>query len=144
MMNSGAPEMQKLLDRFHTEYFTETGAKELMQAVNTASGCLMQEDDLCVNIRLAPAAVIIKAAAYKRHSEAAVPALSTAETPDEGFNYNPRHITDFLKLCSDSVKISIDRNGFMLLESGDGKYMVTPRKKAVIREPKKAVKKKAA
>ncbi len=144
MMNSGAPEMQKLLDRFHTEYFTETGAKELMQAVNTASGCLMPEDDLCVNIRLAPAAVIIKAAAYKRHSEAAVPALCTAETPDEGFNYNPRHITDFLKLCSDSVKLSMDRNGFMLLECGDGKYMVTPRKKAVIKEPKKAAKKKAA
>ena len=51
---------------------------------------------------------------------------------------------DFLKLCSDSVKISIDRNGFMLLECGDGKYMVTPRKKAVIKEPKKAAEKKSA
>ena len=49
-----------------------------------------------------------------------------------------------LMLCSDSVKISIDRNGFMLLESADGKYMVTPRKKAVIKEPKKTAEKKSA
>lgn len=136
MMKEGAPGMQALLERFNYDYCTETTVKALQSAVDTASGCLLAGDDSCVNITLTPAAVIIRGEAYRRRSEAALPALCSSPSPESGFNYDPRHITDFLRQSSGSLRIAVDRRGFMLLESAGNKYLVTPRREAEIREPK--------
>lgn len=143
MMNEGAPDMKMFLEKLKPEYYTETTASGLRNAVETASGCLLPGDDPCVNIRLTPAAVIIRGEAYKRRSEAALPALCSSPSPETGFNYNPVYITDFLRLSSGSVRIGIDRRGFMMLESAGGKYIVTPRRPAIIKEPKKPAEKKS-
>lgn len=155
MMQQGAPGMQAFLERFNYDYCTETTVKALQSTVDTASGCLLAGDDSCVNITLTPAAVIIRGEAYRRRSEAALPSLCSSPSPETGFNYDPRHITDFLRQSSGSLRIAVDRRGFMLLESAGNKYLVTPRREAEIREPKsekpktekqvtKAKKKKAA
>ena len=45
-------------------------------------------------------------------------------------------IEDFLSLTTGNVSVKLDKKGFMLLESTDGVYLVTPRPPVKIAAPK--------
>ena len=63
--------------------------------------------------------------------------------PEQGFNYDPQIITDFLRVTAGNVSVKIDKRGFMLLESTDGIYIVTPRNPVKLVKPKEKAEKKA-
>lgn len=151
MMNNAGPDMNDFIKKLMPEYSVTAGAKELLRAIETASVCLLPGDDRCINICFTPMGIRFLCAAYGRIGSAFVPALCDNPTPEQGFNYEPQIITDFLKVYDGSITVSVDKRGFMLLESGGGKYLVTPRSPVKIVKPKvktenteKKIKRKAA
>lgn len=136
MMNKTGPDMSSFVKRLVPEYCAVAGAKELLNAIQTAAVCQLPGDDRCVNICFTPMGIRLSCAAYKRSSSAFVATLCDSPTPDAGFNYDPRIIEDFLSLTTGNVSVKLDRKGFMLLESTDGVYLVTPRNAVSIVKPK--------
>lgn len=143
MMNKTGPDMSSFVKRLVPEYCAVAGAKELLNAIQTAAVCQLSGDDKCVNICFTPMGIRLSCAAYKRASSAFVATLCDNPTPDAGFNYDPRIIEDFLSLTTGNVSVKLDKKGFMLLESADGVYLVTPRNAVNIKpkaKPEKAEK----
>ena len=136
MMNRAGPDMSSFVKRLVPEYRAEAGAKELLNAIQTAAVCQLPGDDRCVNICFTPMGIRLSCEAYKRSSSAFVAALCDNPTPDAGFNYEPQIIEDFLRLTAGNVSVKLDKRGFMLLESADGVYLVTPRNPVSIGKPK--------
>lgn len=136
MMNKAGPDMSSFVKRLVPEYRAEAGAKELLNAIQTAAVCQLPGDDRCVNICFTPMGIRLSCEAYKRSSSAFVAALCDNPTPDAGFNYEPQIIEDFLRLTVGNVSVKLDKRGFMLLESADGVYLVTPRNPVSIVKPK--------
>ena len=136
MMNKTGPDMSSFVKRLVPEYCAVAGAKELLSAIQTAAVCQLPGDDKCVNICFTPMGIRLSCAAYKRSSSAFVATLCDSPTPDAGFNYDPRIIEDFLSLTTGNVSVKLDKKGFMLLESADGVYLVTPRNAVSIVKPK--------
>ena len=136
MMNRTGPDMSSFVKRLVPEYCAVAGAKELLSAIQTAAVCQLPGDDKCVNICFTPMGIRLSCAAYKRASSAFVATLCDSPTPDVGFNYDPRIIEDFLSLTTGNVSVKLDKKGFMLLESADGVYLVTPRPPVKIAVPK--------
>ena len=136
MMNKTGPDMSSFVKRLVPEYCAVAGAKELLNAIQTAAVCQLPGDDKCVNICFTPMGIRLSCAAYKRSSSAFVATLCDNPTPDAGFNYDPRIIEDFLSLTTGNVSVKLDKKGFMLLESADGVYLVTPRNAVSIVKPK--------
>lgn len=136
MMNKVGPDMNSFVKRLVPEYRAEVGAKELLGAVEAAAVCQLSGDDKCVNIRFTPMGIKLSCAAYKRASSAFVATLCDNPTPESGFNYEPQIIVDFLRCTAGNVSVKLDKRGFMLLESADGVYLVTPRKPVSIVKPK--------
>lgn len=136
LMNGSAPDMNVFISRLSTEYSADVGAKELLNAIETAAVCQLSGDDRCINLSLMPTGVKLSCAAYGRASAAFVPTLCAAPTPENGFNYEPQIILDFLRVSDGSINLSIDKQGFMLLQSSGGKYLVTPRNPVKIVKPK--------
>ena len=136
MMNRAGPDMSSFVKRLVPEYRAEAGAKELLNAIQTAAVCQLPGDDKCVNICFTPMGIRLSCAAYKRASSAFVATLCDNPTTDAGFNYEPQIIEDFLRLTAGNVSVKLDKRGFMLLESADGVYLVTPRNAVSIVKPK--------
>lgn len=143
MMNCRGPGIEELLKRIIPEYCADIGAKELLKAVETATVCQLAGDDRCINICLTPMGIKLTCAAYGRTGSAFVPTFCDSPTPESGFNYEPQHISEFLRLTSGNISVKIDKRGFMLLESGAGVYIVTPRNPVKIVKPKEKTEKKA-
>ena len=142
MMNGKVPDMSSFIKGLIPEYNTQVGAKELLNAIETAAVCLLSGDDRCINLCFEPMGIKLSCAAYKRTGSAFVAALCEGSMPEAGFNYEPQIITDFLRLTSGNVSVKIDKRGFMLLEGGNGVYLVTPRKPVSIVKPKEKSEKK--
>ena len=143
MMNCTGPGIEELLKRIAPEYGTDIGAKELLRAVETATVCQLAGDDRCINICLTPMGIKLTCKAYKRTGSAFVPAICDTPMPEQGFNYDPQIITDFLRVTAGNVSVKTDKRGFMLLESTDGIYIVTPRNPVKLVKPKEKAEKKA-
>lgn len=141
MMNNSTPDMNAFIQKLSADYSAETGAKELLRAIETATVCQLSGDDRCINICLTPTGIKLSCAAYGRTGAAFVPTLCASPTPENGFNYEPQIILDFLKVAVGSVTLGIDKRGFMLLSCSGGKYIVTPRTPVKIVKPKEKAEK---
>lgn len=122
-----------LFNHIKPAYQATADVKELYIIAGNVSTILMETDDPCINLRIERDRIVLQVQASCNSSQSAIRACDTIPTPEKGFNYQPQLLLDCLKYCSGPVRVSIDAQGFLLLEANHCKYLVSPRGPARVR-----------
>mgnify|MGYP002564239576 FL=1 len=96
---------------------------------------MFQGDDIpCVNLRIGADNITMQAQTASGHSSSAIRAADSIPTPEGGFHFDPRFLLDCLRHTSGPLRVLIDERGFLILEAGQSRYFVCPRRPVKIAE----------
>lgn len=145
---------------FHTmlsnEQFVDTGrainglspryqatcdAKALYNLISNVTTILGDKDDKCVNLAIEEGKVTAYCITAKGCAKDSVEAIGKTPTPADGFNFEPRLILDCLHRMSRPIEIFFNAKGYLLIAGNQSRYLVGPRKPAVITVPEPKEKK---
>lgn len=120
-------EASKLLDGVQTIYKATVDAKQLYELVVSLATIFGTGDDRCVDLRIEADRVCVQVKTAHCASSSHILAVDATPTPDEGFHYRPKLLTDCLCRMTGPVQIGIDRRGFVLMEANGSRYFICPR-----------------
>lgn len=146
LLNGNFMDIQQVIDHVEPVSHATVDAKQFYAALDAAVTCLQKDDDQCVNLIVDNGEVKISAAAYGSECHTKAEAKNAIASNENGFNYRPKILTDYLRFASGPLKLSFDKRGFLLMDANKNKYVASPRRPVTIRVPevKKPKEEKAA
>lgn len=127
-------EASKFIDKIVPAYGATVDARRLFESIDNTSTVFDTGDDKCIDFRIEVDKLCIQAKTAVGSSSASVDVVDSVPTPQEGFHYHPRLLTDCLRHMTGPVKLDIDTRGFILMEANGCRYFVCPRGPVHIRE----------
>ena len=135
-------EASKLIDKIEPAYGATVDARRLFEEIDNIITVFDTGDDKCIDLRIEDGKLHLDTKTAVSSSTVAIDAIDSVPTPQEGFHYYPRLLTDCLRNMNGPVMIRIDARGFILMEANGCRYFVCPRGPIRIRKDKSEEKKK--
>lgn len=129
-------DISQVIESVNKNYYARMDATELYQAIDSASACLQNDDDQCINLLIENDKIIVSAVSMCGTSRSNINAQECIPTPFDGFHYRPQLLADYLRRASGPLEIIIDNRGFLLLNANNRKYAVSPRGPVKVRKKK--------
>ena len=124
----------RILERFTPAYQATADAGCLSNLTQNVSALFQGSDIPCVNLRIGADNITMQAQTASGHSSSAIRAADTIPTLEDGFHFDPRFLLDCLRHTSGPLRVLLDKKGLLILEAGQSRYFICPRRPVKIAE----------
>lgn len=115
------------LSRIESAYRATTDGKSLYGLIDSITSVIRNGDDPCINLNISPNGIFAYVETEAGKSQNKIPASDTVPTPENGFNYFPKLLLSCLRHISGPATISLNKQGFMILNGNQSQYVICPR-----------------
>ena len=137
LLNESPVPINAVLSHIKPCAYALVDAKNFFAAYHVIANSFRATDDLCANLKVLENTVFICAETGSGKVQAKVKAEKAKPTSQEGFNYSPRLLVDFLQRASGPLELIFDETGFLILKANQSFCAVPPRGPARIQAPEK-------
>lgn len=115
------------LSRIEPIYRATTDGKLFYGLVDSITSVIRNGDDPCINLNIGSNGIFAYVETEAGKSQNKIPASDTVPTPENGFNYFPKLLLNCLRHISGPATISLNNQGFMILNGNQSQYVICPR-----------------
>lgn len=135
LMSGAFFDIENLLAQVEPVHSAILDSKQFYSALSSVAACLQPYDCQCVNLVLKENYLVMSVLTYAGISHSKVVAEYDVNTSNEGYNYQPDLILDFLRTATGPIHLFIDKSGLLILMANQTKYAVVPRRAATAVAP---------
>ena len=136
LYNGDYSESVRLMERINPVYSASVDSAQLLNLADGITSIFASDDDKAINMCFTADKVVMQTITATGKSISSIEAKDVIVTPENGFYYQSKNLIDCIKHTSGEIKLAVDKNGFLMLSSGENRYFMAPRRATQIKVKK--------